>query len=133
MLSQTKTNPVSKNNHAMPCPNDVVCHLCGNKMQMTSISYGGEETKIDWKCKCHAKTTTRLEECKMSATDGANLKLCKNCKHHIYLWDECRRKFKDKDPVGGRIRYIPCWEERMWWNFIWWKCGKKARFFEVKE
>ena len=49
---------ITQENHSMPCPSNEVCYLCKQEMFMTSIGYGGETTRIDWKCECGALTTT---------------------------------------------------------------------------
>lgn len=120
----------------MPCPNNETCYLCGKEMHMTAISYGGEGTRIDWKCKCGALTTTDLKECKMyggQVDSDVKIKLCKDCKHFIEFYDYCGLSEKKRSLVNGKMRYNLASYERDWANWIWWKCGKNGRFWESIE
>ena len=104
---------------------------------MTSISYGCEETRTDWKCKCGALTTTTGGECKMheeQVSPVSNVKLCKDCKHYSdYVFQNCLRVPKGRSKIDGRMKYEGASLQRCVPSFIWWKCGKKGRFWELKE
>jgi len=119
----------------MPCPPEEICYLCGQKMFMTSIGYGGEETRIDWKCKCGALTTTLGgKECKMTATKAVmEKKLCIYCKHYTDILMNCKKAPRGKSPVDGRMRYESASIQREYPSWWIWRCGKKGRFWESKE
>ena len=71
------------------------------------------------------------------------MKACKDCKHSVrvsFHHIECRRRAKFvtvTDCTGESKREltntVSCCYERGYSPFIFWKCGKNARFFEPKQ
>lgn len=124
---------ITKEHHAMPCPENEICYLCGEEMFMTAMSYGGETTTINWKCKCRAIKTTKIEkECKMAVREGG-LKLCKDCKFFRTSYGKCLKAPKGNNYVDGGMDHWAAWIERQYSNLVWWKCSKKGRFWEPRE
>lgn len=126
---------ITEEHHTMPCPTDEICDLCNKNMDMIWMTYGsGEETRIGWKCGCGGTHTTEEKECKMSATDGGDLKLCKNCKYVDKIWQmNCTLKPLGLDLVSGKHRYESASLQRSYWNIVIWRCGKKGRFWEQRD
>lgn len=60
------------------------------------------------------------------------MKTCETCKHFVFFLD-CGRSPKGKDPVGGGMKYESCSIERDYPWFVWWRCGKRGRFWEEGE
>jgi hypothetical protein len=69
----------------------------------------------------------------MSATEGGP-KLCKDCKHlSDWLFSDCMKAPKGRCRVDGRKKYETASLQRDYWNIVWWRCGRKGRFWELKE
>lgn len=60
------------------------------------------------------------------------LKTCETCKHFTFFLD-CGRSPKGIDRVSGGMKYESCSIERDYPSFVWWRCGKKGRFWEEGE
>jgi len=118
---------------AMPTPPNEVCSLCDCEMGMTWISYGVEKERIGWKCECGGTQTTCIKEYKMAVREGG-LKLCKDCKYlSDVIFSDCLKAPKGRSRVDGRQKHETASLQRDYWNIVWWRCGKKGRFWEPKE
>lgn len=69
----------------------------------------------------------------MSAIEGGP-KLCNQCKHFSdYIFGNCLKAPEGRSLVDGRRRYESARSQRDYWNIVWWRCGTKGRFWELKE
>ncbi len=57
------------------------------------------------------------------------MKTCETCKHIVFFLN-CGKKPKGLDPIGGKMKHESCSIERDYPNFMWWRCGKKGRFWD---
>ena len=69
----------------------------------------------------------------MAAREGG-LKLCRDCKHRThYIWNDCLKAPKGRCRVDGQMKYESASLQRDYWNIVWWRCGKKGRFWEQRK